>query len=153
MKITKKHQQGDLLLIKIQSLPDGEIKILSKSRLVLAHGESGHSHVVEESDAELIQIGERILMRLENANQKGNLTGCKLFSENETQFVCDTPTLGRVAFSKSDAEFSKGTVKIGKFGLLKHEEHFNQAVTEGIWEIGRVMEYDWFSQMARQVMD
>lgn len=97
-------QQGDVLLRKIDSLPSGEQKITRK-RLVLAHGESGHSHVIEDDEAELIQIGERMLLKL-----------------------------GRVA-------------------TVKHEEHGPITLSPGIWEIGRVKEYDWFSKMERQVID
>jgi hypothetical protein len=69
MKKTLKnsYQQGDLLLRRLKAMPEGEVKVVSKSRLVLAPGESGHSHVVEDDDAELIQIGERILLRLKRA--------------------------------------------------------------------------------------
>jgi hypothetical protein len=111
--LTKSYQQGDLILHRLNTLPPGEVKIIAKSKLVLAHGESGHSHVVEDDDAELIQIGEQMLMRLKNV------------------------------------------------ATVKHEEHNapNSLLPEperlapGIWEIGRVKEYDWFAQMSRQVID
>lgn len=111
--LTKSYQQGDLILRRLKTLPEGEVKILSKSRLVLAHGESGHSHVVEDDEAELIQIGERMLMR--------------------TNSVV----------------------------TVKHEEHNApgslipepERLSPGIWEIGRVREFDWFSKMERQVID
>jgi hypothetical protein len=59
-------QQGDLLLIKLDALPAGSRMVTAKGRCVLAHGESGHSHVIDvpETDAELIQIGERMLLSL-----------------------------------------------------------------------------------------
>lgn len=80
---------------------------------MLAHGESGHSHVVECDDAELIQIGDQIIARLQS----------------------QVPVL--------------------------HEEHNapgslmpEPVVLEaGLWEIGRVKEFDYFSMMARRVMD
>jgi hypothetical protein len=34
-----------------------------------------------------------------------------------------------------------------------HEEHKPVTLEPGIWEVGRVKEYDWFSKMERQVMD
>lgn len=111
--LTESYQQGDLLLRRIKSLPNGEIKVLSKSKLVLAHGESGHSHVVEDDEAELIQIGEKILLRLH------------------------------------------------KSATVKHEEHNSpnsmipepERLAPGIWEVGRVKEYDWLSKMERQIID
>ena len=98
-------QQGDVLCRKLKSLPEGDQKIIGRKRLVLAHGESGHSHVIEDDEAELIQIGERMLLRLSRA------------------------------------------------ATVTHEEHKPIRLSPGIWEIGRVREFDWFERMERQVMD
>lgn len=102
---TKDAQQGDVLFIKLDRLPCGERKITASKHIVVAHGESGHSHVIDCEDAELIQIGERMLLKLE----------------------------------------SEATVV--------HEEHKPITFAPGIWEIGRVQEYDYFQQMARTVRD
>jgi len=98
-------QQGDVVGRKLDKLPEGKPSKISKGRLVLAHGESGHSHVVEDDEAELIQIGERMLL------------------------------------------------KLGKQATVKHEEHQAITLEPGIWEIGRVVEFDWLSKMTRQVQD
>lgn len=105
MKIAKDSaQQGDVILRRLDKMPDGE-QIITRKRLVLAHGESGHSHVIEDDEAELIQIGERMLLRLSKA------------------------------------------------ATVKHEEHKPIRLAPGIWEVGRVREYDYFQHMARQVVD
>lgn len=106
-KIAKKcWQQGDVVGRKLESLPDGEQKLVSRKRLVLAEGEhTGHSHTIEDDDAELIQIGERMLL------------------------------------------------KLTKQATVTHQEHGPITMEPGIWEIGRVKEYDWFQKMERQVMD
>ena len=59
-------QQGDVCLTKLGSMPAGEQKKVAREArgLVVAHGESGHFHVVEEDDAELIMIGERMLLNV-----------------------------------------------------------------------------------------
>lgn len=101
----KSAQQGDVNLRKLAALPDGTQKILARKRLVVAHGESGHSHVLEDDEAELMEIGGRMLLSLT------------------------------------------------KQATLVHEEHKAITLSPGIWEIGRVQEYDWFSKMKRQVMD
>lgn len=101
----KTAQQGDVILRKLESMPQGEVKKITRKKLILAHGESGHSHVIEDNDAELIQIGERMLLRLERS------------------------------------------------ATVTHEEHKPITLSPGIWEVGRVREYDWFSKMERQVMD
>jgi hypothetical protein len=103
--IIKTAQQGDLLLRKLNSLPSGEQKIIARRRLVLAHGESGHSHVIENDEAALIQLGERMLLSLT------------------------------------------------KPATLKHEEHRPITLSPGIWEIGRVQEFDYFSMMQRPIQD
>lgn len=103
--IKLRSQQGDVILRKLEALPEGEQKVVATKHCVLAHGESGHSHVVEDEDAELIKIGERMLLR------------------------------------------------IPKQVEVVHEEHRAHTLSPGIWEIGRVQEYDYWSQMARPVQD
>lgn len=98
-------QQGDVLIRKLSAMPQGEAKSIGRKRLVLAHGESGHSHVIEDDEAELIQIGERMLL------------------------------------------------KLTKPATVVHEEHKPITLSPGIWEVGRVREFDWFSRMQRQVID
>lgn len=98
-------QQGDVILRKLDSMPEGESKLIGRKRLVLAHGESGHSHVIEDDEAELIQVGERMLL------------------------------------------------KLAKAATVTHEEHKPITLTPGVWEVGRVKEFDWFAMMERQVVD
>src|SRR5256885_15172118 len=98
-------QQGDVLLRKLDAMPEGKAKIVARKTLVLAHGESGHSHVIEDDEAELIQIGERMIVNLTRA------------------------------------------------ATVKHEEHGPITLEPGIWEIGRVREFDWFAMMERQISD
>src|ERR1041385_1170635 len=90
-------QQGDVVLRKLSSLPEGEAKTVSRKRLVLAEGEhTGHSHTIEDDEAELIQIGERMLLKLTKA------------------------------------------------ATVTHQEHKPIRLSPGIWEVGRVKEFDPF---------
>ena len=98
-------QQGDVIGKRLNEMPSGLQKTISLKKLVLAHGESGHSHVIEDDEAELIAIGERMILKLERQ------------------------------------------------ATLKHEEHKPIKLAPGIWEIGRVQEYDYFKQMTRKVID
>ena len=98
-------QQGDVLLRKLNQLPKGAITSTTRKRLILAHGESGHSHVIEDDEAELIRIGERMLLKLTRS------------------------------------------------ATVVHEEHKPITLSPGIWEVGRVQEYDYFQHMKRQVID
>ena len=101
----KTAQQGDVILRKLTAMPEGNATHITRKRLVLAHGESGHSHVIEDDEAELIQIGERMMLNLTRA------------------------------------------------ATVIHEEHRPIRLEPGIWEIGRVQEYDYFQHMKRQVVD
>lgn len=51
----------------VSKLPKLDGAKITRRRLVVAHGESGHSHVIEDDEAELIQIGERMLLNLSKA--------------------------------------------------------------------------------------
>lgn len=58
-------QQGDVCLRRINKIPEGAVKQKSDARgIVLAEGEvTGHFHGIEEcEDAELYQLGERMLL-------------------------------------------------------------------------------------------
>ena len=59
-----KSQQGDVVMRRLSTMPEGETKTISKGRCVLAHGETGHCHVVEQEDAELISIGALMLLTI-----------------------------------------------------------------------------------------
>lgn len=99
-------QQGDVLLRKIDRIPKGDVKVISKGKMVLAEGEvTGHYHGIEESESELIQIGEKILLNLKNT------------------------------------------------ATLTHQEHHAITLEPGIWEVGKVQEFDYFSMMQRPVVD
>lgn len=108
MKTTKaklRAQQGDVVLRKIDCVPVGA-KLITRKRCVLAEGEAtGHAHVVDDEEAELLRDGERILLKLTRA------------------------------------------------ATVVHEEHKPIQLSPGVWEIGRVQEYDYFSKMARPVAD
>lgn len=105
-KANKTAIQGDVTLRKLDAMPDGERKTMGKIRCVLADGEhTGHQHVVEDDDAELIQIGERMLLTLT------------------------------------------------KSATLTHQEHAPITLSPGIWEVGRVQEYNYWDKMARPVQD
>ena len=101
-------QQGDVLLKRISKMPTGEQKILSKGRCVLAEGETtGHYHGIDvaETDAELIQIGEQMILALAAP------------------------------------------------ATLNHQEHGPITLDAGLWEVGKVNEYDYFAQMKKKVVD
>lgn len=108
MKNTNKQtaQQGDVLLKKMSSLPNGERVSISKHTLVLAEGETtGHFHGIQSEGSELFSIGNTIVMELQES------------------------------------------------ATLTHQEHGPITLAPGLWEVGRVQEYDYFSKMKRQVQD
>ena len=69
MKNNNQKQQGDVIMNKLPDnfLEGKEFKKIPYDHrgVILAEGEStGHYHGIEESDAELIKIGERMLLRV-----------------------------------------------------------------------------------------
>lgn len=107
MKTAKTNaQQGDVVLRRIEALPEGEKTIISKKHLVLAEGEAtGHAHTIDEDESELIAIGEKMILNLKNT------------------------------------------------ATLTHQEHGPITLEPGLWDIGKVQEYDYFKEMKRPVVD
>lgn len=69
---TNMFQQGDVLIKKVDCVPNGRILPRKNGRIILAEGEAtGHCHSINVEDADLIQEGEKILLRL---GQKAALT-------------------------------------------------------------------------------
>ena len=102
----KTAQQGDVVLRKLDKIPEGEKKLISKKTLVLAEGEvTGHFHGICENDSELFKIGDQVILNLA-AN-----------------------------------------------AVLTHQEHMHIELESGIWEVGKVNEYDYFSKMKAPVID
>jgi hypothetical protein len=51
---TKMIQQGDTLARKINSLPSN-VRLISSNKIEIAHGENGHSHVIDSPNTELYE--------------------------------------------------------------------------------------------------
>lgn len=50
------YRQGDVLLHRVDTLPEGATKVLAQTRIVLAYGEvTGHAHVIDAEQAEEYQ--------------------------------------------------------------------------------------------------
>jgi len=63
----KMKQQGDVILTRIDRVPIGDTQVIKDKRgFVLAEGEAtGHYHgIAPDTDAELVRIGERLLLTL-----------------------------------------------------------------------------------------
>ena len=58
----KQLQQGDTIYIKRSAVPSGA-KETGRCKIVVAHGESGHSHVIESDDVIMMEIeGKKFLV-------------------------------------------------------------------------------------------
>lgn len=105
MKANKTAQQGDVILKRIDSLPEGTKKV-STTNLVLAEGEvTGHFHGISQKGAEMFQLESRMF------------------------------------------------IKLVEPATITHQEHKPVNLEPGIWEVGRVQEFDYLSMMARTVRD
>lgn len=57
---TKTAQQGDITLTRLDTLPEGELKIVSENYLILAQGSSnGNTHSITQEKSMLIKIENR----------------------------------------------------------------------------------------------
>lgn len=101
----EKVQNGDVLLRLIEKAPEGVKSHVQQHHLVLAHGESGHSHVIDKPGTEMFEVAGKSFV-----------------------FLPDGAT-------------------------LTHEEHKPIDIPPGVWELGRVREFDYFQQMARPIQD
>lgn len=125
MKLTNQH--GDILLYKLDELPASwnSKKVQKTNQLILAEGEEhNHFHVLGVSR--------------ETAVLK-DVPKIEVTESPEIEFFRDAS--GRLFF-KTETEM-----------LLTHEEHKPQVVTPGIYEVGKVQEYDYDSHEKRSVID
>lgn len=69
---TGMYRQGDLLLIRVDAVPEGRRVEAEHGRLILARGEvTGHHHSVAVADAELIDGSEGVFLRIMAATGTG----------------------------------------------------------------------------------
>jgi len=122
------HQQGDIHLIKIKSIPQ-EARRLSvpPTGFILAEGEAtGHKHVLTclDNGVALAEPGT------ETPSKEKIGEGIEVFEHNGTLFVkTSVPT------------------------KVTHQEHGTTLVDPGIYQVGHVQEYDHFQEEARRVAD
>jgi hypothetical protein len=58
-------RQGDVLLLPVESVPDGERLLPEDGRLILARGEvTGHHHSVAAADGALVEAAEGVYLRI-----------------------------------------------------------------------------------------
>lgn len=104
----KQLQQGDVIITKLEELPDGDAVTVSPGVRghVLADGEiTGHAHVIPSNHATMTRIGAKLYITVL------------------------APT------------------------RVTHEEHKPIYLDPGVYEVGRVREWDYLADMARTVAD
>lgn len=58
-------RQGDVLLVRVEAMPDGRPVEAESGRLILARGEvTGHHHSVAAGDAALLESAEGLYLRI-----------------------------------------------------------------------------------------
>lgn len=61
-------RQGDVLLVRVDSIPAGAARVTKhpvKDRIVLAYGEAtGHHHSIAVKDAEMLETAEAVFLRI-----------------------------------------------------------------------------------------
>jgi len=122
--MNKHYRHGDILLIKIDKLPEN-IKFKTKKNKIILKGEiTGHAHRLE-GNAKILEVAERIINPgFKLANGMEITTGPIPIPINQVR----TQTIG-YAIVDAPAE-------------LTHEEHNTIIIPPGIYEIKHQREYD-----------
>jgi len=120
--MNKHYRHGDILLIKIDKLPEN-IKFKTKKNKIILKGEvTGHAHRLK-GNAKILEVAERIVN-----NPYGVWTG--------KRFVANTPI--RIELKSQVI----GYAVIKEPTKLIHEEHNTITLPVGTYEIKRQREYD-----------
>jgi hypothetical protein len=100
-------QHGDVLISKVNKLPDGAQKVSRKKGvIVVMDGEvTGHRHTIADKGAVMYEIKEDLYLKV-------------------TEPI-----------------------------TITHDEHKPLPIPPGIYQIGKVREYDYYSEMERKVID
>jgi len=76
-------QQGDVLLHWVDTIPEGAKEIahvgVGAATYTVAHGESGHSHVLEGGDVAVLEVGDNVFLDVKEVptlrhEEHGNFT-------------------------------------------------------------------------------
>lgn len=120
-------EQGDVLLYRIDSIPDG-LDTASRE-YVLAHGEhTGHAH--------------RLVDEAENADEMARIHGAPEKKEDSRNFIIMRDPKSNVTY-----------LRVFKETQLVHNEHDKVPVPPGDYRIGQVREKGMFDEMIRPVLD
>jgi len=122
--MNKHYRHGDILLIKIDKLPENMKFKIRRSNIILKGEVTGHAHRLE-GNAKILEIAERIANPgFKLANGVEITTGPITIPINQVR----TQTIG-YAVVDSPTE-------------LTHEEHNTITIPTGIYQIKRQREYD-----------
>jgi len=132
--MNKHYRHGDILLIKIDKLPEG-IKFKTKKNRIILKGEvTGHAHRLK-GNAKILEIAEEI------ANRNGLL-------KNSYMQIQRKEENGQISFSTSGPFISNSRAQVIGYAMVKepteliHEEHNTITLPVGTYEIRRQREYD-----------
>lgn len=64
--MTKQNQQGDVLLRRIDVLPQGAVEVKRKNgRIEVMHGEQGHTHAIDDVNAMFYEKDGKFYLKVE----------------------------------------------------------------------------------------
>ena len=61
-RVTRQAAQGDVLIRKVDELPVRVTKVKSNGKLVIAHSETGHDHVVQDPNVVMYELPDNPLV-------------------------------------------------------------------------------------------
>ena len=99
------------------------------------------------------QQGDVVLKRIDGIN----LTDVKVISKKRMVLAEGEATGHAHVITEDDSELvmmgEKILLNLKNTATLVHEEHNPITLEKGIWEVGKVNEYDYFSKMVKKVVD
>ena len=113
-KAEKAGQQGDVILRRVGDTKPLGGKVVQKGNCIVAEGEGHHVHILEatETDAQLIQEGERMLLWLEKETKLHHIP---------------TPQDGEpISFCKADHDTEVIAPGLWEVGGVREVDHFAQ---------------------------
>jgi hypothetical protein len=100
-------RHGEVMLVPVNSLPEGAEEIFSGKKYVVAHSETGHHHVAVADSLNVFSFGGRTFLR---AGENGKIEHKKSFDFHETKTL--VKGLYEVTIKKAYDYFTKRSVNV-----------------------------------------
>ncbi len=158
--IKKQYRQGDVLLKYVDSLPAKSKPVLrQQGRLILANGNSGHVHYIDDPRTEMVEDGDGarfLTVKGDAIKGRFEIVERKIINDKLLHVALQIPKLGVIAFSPNDIALKAKTATVdGFFALLRHDsnplDHLPHALPRGT--AAQIDQSEYSHEEVRRVTD